>query len=148
MPESTAFLPSDVRLLLRLEGLVVFALSTALYARTGTHGIGLFLGLFLLPDLSMLGYLGGPRAGALVYNAAHTYLLPALLGAAAWFWLGTFWLAVALIWTAHIGFDRLLGYGLKFPAAFQLTHLGAVGRARRGQPALEPGENSKLMDDR
>ena len=33
---------------------------------------------------------------------------------------------VALIWLAHIGMDRLLGYGLKYPSAFKDTHLQRV----------------------
>jgi len=118
------------RLLLRLEGLLVVAVAAALYAGTGA-GWGLFAALFLVPDLSLLGYLAGPRAGAAAYNAAHTSVGPLLLGAAAWLGLlpsGA--LPLALIWAAHIGLDRALGYGLKLGAGFRHTHLGLVGRAR------------------
>ena len=119
-----------VRTILRLEGFAVFALSAGAYAFWGQHGWGMFALLFLAPDLSMLGYLGGPRLGASAYNIVHSYVGPAALGYAALFWLGTFWLALALIWSAHIGFDRVLGYGLKLPTGFHATHLGPIGRAR------------------
>ena len=86
----------------------------------------LFLLLLLVPDASMLGYLGGPRFGAVAYNAFHSYPLPAVL--AAFGLLGGFPLAlvVALVWFAHIGMDRTIGYGLKYPTAFEDTHLGRV----------------------
>ena len=37
--------------------------------------------------------------------------------------------ALALIWIAHIGLDRALGYGLKYATGFGDTHLGRIGRA-------------------
>lgn len=117
-----------VRLLLRLEGLTVLALAVAAYAQFGA-GWTLFAGLFLLPDLSLLAYLAGPRAGALAYNAAHAYT-----GALGLLALGVFGamplaLAAGLVWCAHIGLDRALGYGLKYAAGFGDTHLGRLGRA-------------------
>jgi hypothetical protein len=83
----------------------------------------MFAVLFLVPDISMLGYLGGRKLGAAVYNVSHTYILPAALGAYGLFQLQPFALAVALIWIGHIGFDRLLGFGLKYETAFGHTHL-------------------------
>lgn len=121
--------PRDVLLLLRLEGLVALALGVTLYARADASW-WLFALLILAPDLSMVGYLKDERIGARVYNAVHTYVGPALLGAAAW-WLGSALAGhVALIWVAHIGFDRLLGFGLKHPTGFGDTHLGGIDRAR------------------
>lgn len=117
-----------VRVLLRLEGLAVLALATAAYAQFGA-GWGWFALLFLLPDLSFLAYLAGPRAGAAAYNAAHSYAGP--LGLLALGVLGAMpgLLAIALVWCAHIGFDRALGYGLKYASGFRQTHLGPIGRA-------------------
>lgn len=121
--------PRDVLLLLRLEGLVALALAVVLYARADASW-WLFALLVLAPDLSMVGYLKDERIGARAYNLVHTYLGPALLGAAAW-WLGSAPAGhVALIWVAHIGFDRLLGFGLKHPTGFGDTHLGGIDRAR------------------
>jgi hypothetical protein len=114
---------------LRLEGLAVFAASLLFY-RWQLEPWSRFLLLFLLPDLSMLGYLGGPALGARLYNLAHNYVAPIFL--ACW-GLGVARedvVPLALIWTAHIGFDRLLGFGLKYPGGFGETHLGRVGRRR------------------
>ncbi len=86
----------------------------------------LFFLLFLWPDLFMLGYLANARLGAALYNLAHTEAFPLLLGAAAVFEDWRKVLSFALIWLAHIGFDRLLGYGLKYPTFFKDTHLQRV----------------------
>jgi hypothetical protein len=82
--------------------------------------------LFLAPDVSFLGYTGGPRAGAAAYNAVHTYVWPILLasvGVLAEWDPGT---TLGLVWLAHVGLDRALGYGLKYPTAFKDTHLQRV----------------------
>ena len=115
-----------VRLLLRAEGLMVLAASAAAYAQFGA-GWGWFAALFLLPDLSFLAYLAGPRWGALAYNAAHSYLGAVARLAAGVLGASPLLLAAALVWCAHIGFDRLLGYGLKYGAGFGHTHLGRLG---------------------
>jgi hypothetical protein len=117
-----------VRALLRLEGLAVLALATAAYAQWGA-GWGWFAALFLLPDVSFLGYLAGPRMGALSYNAAHSYAGPLVLLAFGMLGAMPALLAAALVWCAHIGFDRALGFGLKYAHGFSATHLGRVGRA-------------------
>ena len=116
-----------VRLWLRLEGLCVLAAAAYAYGRSGRSWL-LFAALFFVPDISFAGYAAGPRAGAIVYNLAHSYAGPLVLGVAAAA-TGTT-LAWALIWTAHIGFDRAMGYGLKYPSAFADTHLGRIGRGR------------------
>jgi hypothetical protein len=72
----------------------------------------------------MLGYLRGPRAGAAVYNLGHTWLLPAIIGAGGLLGGSRLAIGIALIWLGHIGIDRLLGYGLKFPTGFKDSHLG------------------------
>ena len=118
---------TDPVALQRLEGGILLALSLMLYWRHGVTWV-LFVVLILAPDLFMLGYLRGPRAGAAVYNLGHTWLLPGLVGAAGVLGSSQLALSVALIWFAHIGMDRLLGYGLKHPTAFQDTHLGRIGR--------------------
>lgn len=115
-----------VRLLLRAEGLMVLAASVAAYAQFGA-GWGWFAALFLLPDLSFGAYLAGPRWGALAYNAAHSYLGAVGLLAVGVLGASPLLLAAALVWCAHIGFDRLLGYGLKYSAGFGHTHLGRLG---------------------
>jgi Domain of unknown function (DUF4260) len=125
---SSGHVTSGVRTLLRLEGLAVLMVAAAAYASFG-DGWGLFAALFLLPDLAFFGYLAGPRAGALAYNASHSYVGP--LGVLTAGVLGAMpaLLPIALIWFAHIGFDRALGYGLKYAGGFNQTHLGMLGRA-------------------
>lgn len=113
------------KLLLRGEGLILalFAL-VSFYVLAGPWW--LFLVLILAPDLSMLGYLAGSRFGSITYNAAHTYIAPVALGALG-LWQGAELLVLlALIWTTHIGFDRVIGYGLKYPTAFADTHLTRI----------------------
>jgi hypothetical protein len=78
----------------------------------------------------MLGYLRGPRPGAAAYNLGHTWLLPGILAAVGILGGTPLVIDLALIWLGHIGADRLLGYGLKLPTAFQDTHLGRIGRNR------------------
>ncbi len=115
------------KLLLRLEGAALAAGAAFFYWRRDGSWI-LFAVVFFLPDLTFLAYLFSPRAGAIAYNAVHATLVPlTLLAAAAWFGapLGE---PIALIWLAHIGLDRALGYGLKYPAAFGDTHLGRTWR--------------------
>jgi hypothetical protein len=124
---------TNARLLQRLEGGVMLALGIIAYAWLGqswlTFGI-----LLLAPDLAMLGYLRSTAVGTLTYNLAHTYVGPALLvllGLAT----GPLAFGLAAIWTAHIGVDRLLGYGLKLDSGFEHTHLGPIGKARRAETA-------------
>jgi hypothetical protein len=87
----------------------------------------MFAGLILAPDLSMLGYLAGPRVGAIVYNAVHTLIAPAVLAAAALL-AAPLLTPLSLILLAHIAADRALGYGLKHSTGFKDTHLGQIGR--------------------
>ncbi len=113
------------RRLLRIEGLAVAVGALTLYFHLG-FGWVLLVVLVLLPDLSMLGYLAGPRAGALAYNLAHTELWPIGLAVAGILADVDLLVQIALVWLVHIGTDRLLGYGFKYPTAFTDTHLQRV----------------------
>jgi hypothetical protein len=116
-----------VRTILRSEG--AFLCAAALAAYTQTSGDWrLFALLFLTPDLSFIAFLFGPRAGAFAYNAMHSTIGPLTLGAAALVLHQPLALSVALIWIAHVGFDRALGYGLKYASGFANTHLDRIGR--------------------
>jgi hypothetical protein len=112
-------------LFLKIESLAILVAAAAVYFRQGYNG-WVFALLLFAPDLAMLGYLAGARAGSVAYNVAHTYALPAVLGLASLLFAQPLALQLALIWLAHIGLDRLLGYGLKYPAQFKDTHLGRV----------------------
>jgi hypothetical protein len=114
-------------LFLRLEGLAAATIAALLFARSGANW-WLFAALWLAPDLSMLGYLINPCWGARAYNAVHSYVTPAALAAAALVLHRHGLLPFALIWVNHIGIDRLMGYGLKYPEGFGWTHLGRLGK--------------------
>ena len=110
------------RTFLRIEGLTVLGLALGGYF-TLNGPVWMLVVLALAPDLSMLGYLAGPKIGSLCYNVVHTYTLPLALGAFG-FWADIrIALLLALIWAGHIGADRLVGYGLKFESGFKDTHL-------------------------
>ncbi len=111
--------------LLRLEGLAVAIGALVLYFHAD-YGWLLLLLLILAPDLSALGYLSGSTIGAASYDAAHTTVLPIALGLAGVLGDSELAMQIALIWLAHIGVDRFLGYGLKYPTGFKDTHLQRV----------------------
>ena len=118
-----------VKILLRLEGLTLFTGMVMLYASWGGSWL-VFALLFFVPDLSFLAYLADARFGALVYNAAHSYMAPVALLTLGFGFASPLTLSIALIWLAHIGIDRSLGYGLKYAGGFGFTHLGRIGRMR------------------
>jgi hypothetical protein len=125
--QATGAVTGGLRALLRLEGLTLFAGMVLLYA-VWDGSWWVFALLFLAPDLSFLAYLAGPRAGAMVYNVAHSYMAPMALMVAGFGFAAPLVLSIAMIWLAHIGFDRALGYGLKYAAGFGFTHLGRIGK--------------------
>jgi hypothetical protein len=110
------------KMLLQIEGLALLAGAVALYAVLGGNG-WVFLLLLLVPDAAMVGYVFNPKIGSQLYNLVHTYSLPLLLGLLAFLAGQTPLVLGALIWLAHIGMDRTIGYGLKYPTAFKDTHL-------------------------
>ncbi len=121
-------LSRNIKWLLQLEGAAVLVLASITYFNYYLSW-QMFALLFLLPDLALLGYLVSNRTGAILYNLTHSYLGPAVC-------LGLSWavfnnqngMAIGLIWAAHVGFDRALGYGLKYASGFKDTHLGKVGK--------------------
>lgn len=113
------------RSLLHVEGAVVAVAAVALYFHLG-YPWWLLVVLALAPDLSMIGYVGGPVIGAIAYDLAHTYAVPVILGTIGVLADGDLAVQVALIWIAHIGVDRALGYGLKYRSGFEDTHLQQV----------------------
>jgi hypothetical protein len=125
--ETTGAVTGGVRTLLRLEGLTLFAGMTLLYA-VWDGSWWVYAMLFLAPDLSFAAYLAGPRPGAIIYNAAHSYMAPMALMTAGFALASPLVLSIAMIWLAHIGIDRALGYGLKYGKGFAFTHFGRIGR--------------------
>jgi hypothetical protein len=114
-----------LRFYLQLEGLVALAMATEVFHLS--HFSWWLYGLvFFTPDFFMLGYLINPRMGALIYNLGHTYTTPGVVMVVGEFSGSSILLALGLIWCAHIGFDRLLGFGLKCDSGFKDTHLQKV----------------------
>ena len=118
------------RILLRLEALLVAMAALVFYAKMEMSW-WLFVALFLVPDLSMAGYIAGRKTGAAVYNMAHWSGLPIAFITWGFYRASSEFVAVGLIWAAHIGLDRALGYGLKYSGGFGVSHLGLIGKAQR-----------------
>jgi hypothetical protein len=117
--------PTRPASVLRADGLAIALVAVLLYRELGLAW-WIFAMAFLAPDLVFLAYLAGARVGAAAYNAAHTYLWPAMLFGAGLAREQTWLMAAGLIWLAHIGVDRTLGFGLKYPERFRTTHLQKV----------------------
>ncbi|MDP9490625.1 MAG: DUF4260 domain-containing protein [Actinomycetota bacterium] len=115
----------SVRLLLRLEGMAIAVGSVVLYA-DGDHSWWLLVLLALAPDVAFIAYALGTAAGAAAYNLTHNLVFPTAVGTAGVLTDSGWAIAVALIWLVHIGVDRAIGYGLKYPTAFKDTHIQRV----------------------
>lgn len=89
--------------------------------------------LFLLPDISMIGYLVNTRVGAIMYNLAHHKAVAIALYIAGLYMASDELQFTGLLLFGHSAFDRLLGYGLKYPDSFHNTHLGLIGKAANGK---------------
>jgi hypothetical protein len=113
------------RRLLRAEGAAVAVAAVAVYFYA-EYPWWLLLVLALAPDVSFVGFAVNERVGTAAYNAAHTYVGPVLLGALGLLVEAELAVQIALVWIAHIGLDRAIGYGLKYPTAFKDTHLQRV----------------------
>lgn len=120
-----------VRVVLRLEGLCILVAGVLGYAKFGS-GWGTFALFFLAPDLSFAGYLAGSKAGAIAYNLAHSLVGPLAVLLTGILLSAPVAVTAGIIWAAHIGLDRALGYGLKYSAGFKFTHLGVIGQGRTG----------------
>ena len=114
------------RALLRVEGACIFGATIWAYSRFG-QSWWTFAALILVPDLGMAGYLANTSAGAALYNSVHTETPPILLLCTALARNNKVLAGLALSWLAHIGMDRMLGYGLKYGSSFNHTHLGDLG---------------------
>ena len=112
-------------MLLHIEGFAVLVLSLYFYGYSQFSWV-LFFILLLAPDISMLGYLLNNKVGAMLYNLFHTYSLSFGTVICGSVLSNSTVLAIGLIWSAHIGMDRMIGYGLKYPTKFKDTHLNRV----------------------
>ncbi|MBX3062883.1 MAG: DUF4260 domain-containing protein [Anaerolineae bacterium] len=125
MSNSTLSRLSLPAILERLEAIAIAAAAVIAYAYLRGDGV-FFIVLLFLPDVSMIGYLANPRVGSVIYDAVHTYLVPAVLLLVGLAFGSLVAVQIALIWITHIGIDRLMGYGLKYPTAFKDTHIQRI----------------------
>ena len=121
----------------RVEGLALFVLGIVIYAHAD-YSWGMFALLFFVPDLGIAGYWVSRTFGAAAYNLTHWLVWPLLLGTAAIFTGDPTLMAVTLIWASHIGFDRMLGWGLKSPESFCHTDMGLKPAPFKAPPQLQP----------
>ncbi|MBJ7539762.1 DUF4260 domain-containing protein [Marinomonas transparens] len=117
----------NIRWVLRIEGVAILTLSSIAFAHCEASWT-LFAILFLVPDFSLIGYLLGSKTGAIAYNITHSLIGPLICIGAGLLSENSLTIAIGLIWSAHIGFDRGLGYGLKYQSGFRYTHLGMIGK--------------------
>lgn len=116
-----------MRNLLKLEETGIFLLTVYLFS-TLDFAWWWFPTLLLVPDIGMIGYLINSKIGALLYNLFHHRLVAACVGMYGLAFENTYWILAGVILFAHISFDRIMGYGLKFNDSFNHTHLGSIGR--------------------
>lgn len=117
------FVTGKPKIWLRIEGLVLLVATIILFSGQGQKW-WLYPVLLLVPDIFMVGYLANTKVGAFFYNLGHSYFAPALIILLAWRADNKIALALGIIWLGHIGFDRFMGYGLKYDSDFKHTHLG------------------------
>lgn len=113
------------KILLHVEGLVVFALCLYFYGYYEFSWL-LFIVLLFVPDIAMVGYFINYKIGAIIYNLIHTYSLSLIIVFIGFILSMPIMLAIGIIWTAHIGMDRMFGFGLKYPTSFKDTHFDRV----------------------
>jgi hypothetical protein len=111
----------------RLENLAIAAAIVAFFVHLHFDWWWLLV-LFVVFDISMVGYLVNKRIGAITYNLVHNYFVPAVLLLIYTFTATRGYAFVGLVWAFHVAGDRTQGYGLKFSTSFQDTHLGKIGK--------------------
>lgn len=113
------------KILLHVEGFTILVVSLYFYGYSQLSWL-LFVILLFTPDISMIGYLLNNRIGAIFYNTFHTYSLSIVVVMLGLGLSNQTLLAIGLILSAHIGMDRMVGFGLKYPTDFKDTHLNRV----------------------
>lgn len=120
-------LTKNLRILLILEELALFLGSVLLFGLATSYSWWIFALLFFLPDISFAAYLINTNIGSWIYNILHHKGIMIGLTIAGYFAELEWLLAVGIVFLGHAAFDRIFGYGLKFPDNFKHTHLGRIG---------------------
>ena len=112
---------------LKLEELAQLAITlVALYYQPLEFRWWTWIILFLLPDVSMLGYLINTSVGAISYNLFHHKFIAILILGIGWYMSIPIVTLSGLLLYGHSSFDRVMGYGLKYFDSFKHTHLGTL----------------------
>ena len=119
-----------MKILLKLEYVSLFLIGILAFVETGISWWW-FAAMFFLPDLSMLGYMAGSKAGAFLYNLFHHFAVGILCFIVGKYLNNDDLTVAGIILFSHSAFDRILGYGLKYPNSFHNTHLGTIGHKER-----------------
>ncbi len=119
-----------MKILLKLEYVFLFLIGILAFVETGISWWW-FAAMFFLPDLSMLGYMAGSKAGAFLYNLFHHFAVGILCFIVGKYLNNDDLTVAGIILFSHSAFDRILGYGLKYPNSFHNTHLGTIGHKER-----------------
>ncbi len=122
-----------MRAFLKLEQFFILVLAVFLFSRL-PYAWWLYPLLFLTPDIGMLGYAAGPAVGAATYNILHHQGLAVLFYLAGTLGGTVLLQLIGTVLLGHSGFDRVMGYGLKYPDAFKHTHLGWLGAPQTPAP--------------
>lgn len=117
-----------MKTIITLEEVAFFLLALVSFHYQSSYAWGFFPACLLLPDLSMVGYLAGPKVGAFTYNIVHHRAIAIMLYFWGWMTHSELWLFVGIILFAHSSMDRVFGYGLKYVTGFTDTHLGKIGK--------------------
>jgi hypothetical protein len=125
---------SLITAILRSEALAALAAGIVIWVANDGSMLWL-VPVLLLPDLSAIGYLVNARVGAVTYNIVHNWTIAAVAFGMGWWLDSRFLVLTGAVLLAHVGLDRVLGYGLKLPSGFQDTHLGGIGRGQKGRDA-------------
>lgn len=115
---------------LKFEELAMLLLGIVLFS-TLEFDWWVFAALFFIPDIGMLGYLFGNKAGAIGYNLFHHKGIAILLYLTGLYFASEGVQLAGLVLFSHASFDRLLDYGLKYEEGFKFTHLGEIGSAAK-----------------
>lgn len=114
-----------VGLIIRTEGLTAFLASLYFYNYFAGSWL-LFIALFFAPDISLFGYLRDNKTGSVIYNSVHNYILAFVVIMSGIVMVNSNLTSIGLILSAHVGMDRFLGFGLKYPAGIKNTHIQKI----------------------
>ncbi len=112
---------------LQLEELAMLVLGIYLFSLL-SFSWWLFLALFLVPDIGMLGYIINTKIGTFSYNIFHHKGIAIVIYLIGVYLSNEYLLLCGIILFSHSAFDRILGYGLKYEKGFKFTHLGEIGK--------------------